>query len=217
MGVRHACNESSTHRIDDARKHNGHTTRQLLQRRYARARAGKNDVWRKCHQLRSVWAIAVTGASPSRYDANVAAVCPAEFLQFLRKCRYPCLALRVASGEIHQDAEAPHFPRLLCTGRERPGRRRLTESEYELPSSDVDGHLPPWDHTPQSKGQYHARIDRSVVRMSGEGRFCCRSRLMLSANRNSPALRSSRTGKADDGAAQAEIKRNFFIHFASTR
>ena len=67
------------------------------------------------------------GASPSRYDANVAAVCPAEFLQSCANA-VTCLA----SG-----SPAAKFIRMrgrirCCALARAAGQRRLTESEYEL-------------------------------------------------------------------------------------
>ena len=78
---------------------------------------------------------------PARLDPKVAAVRPAELLEFLPERRDIGLSFPVALGICHQHTDAPHALALLRARRDRPRGRRAAEQRDELAPSDVACHV----------------------------------------------------------------------------
>ena len=67
-------------------------------------------------------------------DADIAALCPAEVLEPLAKCREAGVGLRVVLGIADEHADPPQLARLLRSHHERPHGHRAAEQADELPS-----------------------------------------------------------------------------------
>src|SRR5215475_5187012 len=94
---------------------------------------------------------------PAIVDPQVAPDGPAEFLQSLQERPDARLRLRIIRGQIHEHADAPHPLALLRARGERRRHGHAAERDYELSSSDVDGHVTlPKGSCPFQGERYHA-------------------------------------------------------------
>src|SRR5262249_3064467 len=86
------------------------------------------------------------GIRPPRIDQPVSAVGPPELLECCSERCEASVPLRIALGESHQHADAPHPIRPLRTRRERPRDRRAAEQRDEMASSQG------WHGLPRAAG-----------------------------------------------------------------
>ena len=75
---------------------------------------------------------------PAVVDPHVAALSPAQLLQFLPERRNAGLRLRVIAGQVHEHADAPHALALLRRRRARPRNCRAAEERDELAPFPVE-------------------------------------------------------------------------------
>src|SRR6516225_6672125 len=114
----------------------------MLQRRYADAGGGQNNVRRERNQFRRILSHGIcTRATPTVVDPHVAARSPPCFLQTLCERANTSVPFRIVSSQIDEHADAPHALALLRPRRERP-RRRAAECGQQFPPSEGDCHTP---------------------------------------------------------------------------
>src|SRR6516164_7330970 len=105
----------------------------MLQRRYADAGGGQNNVRRERNQFRRILSHGIcTRATPTVVDPHVAARSPPCFLQTLCERANTSVPFRIVSSQIDEHADAPHALALLRPRHEWPRHRRAAEQCDEL-------------------------------------------------------------------------------------
>jgi hypothetical protein len=72
------------------------------------------------------------GCPPTRVDAHVAAIGPAQFRESLPEGCYADLSFRIVRGQVREHPDAPHSLALLRARRERPRGCRAPEQRDEF-------------------------------------------------------------------------------------
>src|SRR5262249_4350379 len=95
----------------------------------------ENDIGRERDQLRRIRAIKLDiTRAPAGLDPHITSDRPAELLQPLQECRETRLSLRIARGQIHEYADAPHPLALPRSRSDRPRNRRAAKKRDEPPA-----------------------------------------------------------------------------------
>src|SRR5215471_19716143 len=129
-----ACYKATANGIGNLNKYDRHSPRRLLQSGQSWGARRKDDVRRQCHQFRCSFRNKVEITSiPTILNLQIAAVGPAQLLQFFDECRDPCQSFGIIFWKWNQDADASHPFRLLRVSRNRPCRRRANKPEEISP------------------------------------------------------------------------------------
>ena len=81
---------------------------------------GQNDIWRQRDQFRCIFGIVFgLGSGKTIINPHIAAVGPAQLLQFFDECREVYLVVLIVLGRARKYADAPYAVGLLCAGCKR--------------------------------------------------------------------------------------------------
>ena len=113
-----------------------------MQRARSRRVVYKQDIRRKCDQLRSLGVeVLVLSNSVSVIDVEVAIDDPTKITKRVNNDFVAPARFRILFRQAHQPADPPRpFRALLCAHHERPRRRRTAKRGYELSSPDLVCH-----------------------------------------------------------------------------
>jgi len=129
---RQAVDEARRDRISDDREYDRHGMGCLQQLPHGVAAVSQDDVRRKPHHFRSVFADVGIGRGPTCIDPHIAADALAQLRQFLQERPDPRLVLWIFRGCWQEHANTTHAFALLGLRDQRPRRRRAANKRDEL-------------------------------------------------------------------------------------